>query len=347
MKKQTTIILIHCILMGVIIIQACEKKGGGSQSAGTTIEFKVPQGWPAPVYDFDKNPLTQQAVHLGRKLFYDGKLSKDGAFPCSGCHQQVAAFGTFDHDLSHGYGNSHTLRSSPPLQNLAWHKLFTWDGAATSIEEQCLKHISHPGEMGETVENVVNKLRADNNYPKLFKAAFGDETINPDRLAKALTQFVLTLVSNNSKYDKVLRHEASFNLAEQTGYDIFKAKCAGCHIEPLFTDLNFRNTGLSLDPYLKDFGRSRVTLNAADSLKFKVSSLRNAEKTHPYGHDGRFFDLDNILEHYRSGVVNGPTTDSLVKNKIPLSNYELGQLKAFIYTLTDTSFLNNKQLGPL
>jgi len=117
MKKQTTIILILCILMDVIIIQACEKKSVGSQSAGTPIEFKVPQGWPAPIYDFDKNPLTQEAVTLGGKLFYDGKLSKDGGFPCSGCHQQIAAFSTFDHDLSHGYGNSHTLRSSPPLQN--------------------------------------------------------------------------------------------------------------------------------------------------------------------------------------------------------------------------------------
>lgn len=327
-------------------MEACNKKGGLS-NAVTPIEFKVPEGWPKPLYNFENNPLTQEGVNLGRKLFYDGKLSRDGAFPCSSCHQQIAAFGTFDHNLSHGYGNSHTLRAAPPLQNLAWHKLFAWDGASTSIEQQCLKHISNPIEMGETVDNVLNKLRADNNYPKLFKAAFGNETINADKLAKALTQFVLTLVSNNSKYDKVLRQEASFILPEQTGYDIFKAKCVSCHTEPLFTDLNFRNTGIPLDPVLKDFGRSMVTLNAADSFKFKVPSLRNAERTFPFGHDGRFFDLDNILVHYRSGVVNGPTTDPLVKNKIPLSNYEFGQLKAFIYTLTDTSFLNNKKFGPL
>jgi cytochrome c peroxidase len=152
------------------------------------------------------------------------------------------------------------------------------------------------------------------------------------------------MVSSNSKYDKVMKGEASFNLAEQTGYDLFKTKCAACHKEPLFTDLTFRNIGLRIDPLLKDYGRMTVTSILSDSLKFKVPSLRNAEKTYPYGHDGRFFDFDNLFEHYRSGVVNGPTTDAAIRNGIPLSNYEIGQLKAFIFTLTDTSFLQNKHL---
>lgn len=346
MKIQVTLIIFFFAVTGIALIQACDKKGIVLASAGTPIEFKVPQGWPAPKYDFKSNPLTKEAIDLGRKLFYDGKLSKDGGFPCSSCHHQVAAFGTYDHDLSHGYNFSHTLRNAAPLQNLAWHTSFGWDGASATIEQQCLKHIASLVDMGGSIENVLAKLMADNNYPSLFKAAFGDETINADRLAKALTQFVLTMISSNSKYDKVMRGEASFNLPEQTGYDIFKAKCVSCHTEPLFTDLNFRNTGLPLNAALNDFGRSLVSLNQVDSLKFKVPSLRNAEKTYPYGHDGRFFGFDNVLEHYRSGVVNGATTDPLVKNKISLSNYEIGQLKAFIYTLTDSSFLNNKNLLP-
>jgi cytochrome c peroxidase len=340
MKRVRTIIIVFFISFA--ILEACKKKSAYNP---TYINFKVPDGWPATVYNFNNNPLTREGVELGRKLFYDGRLSKDGGYPCASCHQQAAAFGTYDHNLSHGYGNSHTLRSAPPLQNLAWHKLFNWDGASTTIEQQCLKHISTQNEMGETVENVLNKLKADDSYTAMFKAAFGDATIDADRLSKALTQFVLTMVTSNSKYDKVMRGEDAFILPEQLGYDIYKTKCATCHAEPLFTDLNFRNNGMPLDPTLKDMGRMRVTLNAIDSLKFKVASLRNADKTFPYGHDGRFFDLDAVFEHYRSGVVDGPTTDPLVKNKIPLTNFEFGQLKAFISTLTDTAFINNKQLG--
>jgi cytochrome c peroxidase len=199
--------------------------------------------------------------------------------------------------------------------------------------------------MGESVENVLNKLRDDNNYRTYFKAAFGDETINADRMAKALTQFVLTMVSSNSKYDQVSRGEASFSVAEETGFNIFKAKCASCHNEPFFASNDFRNIGMPVNPFLNDFGRLMVTSNSADTLKFKVPSLRNAQSSFPYGHDGRFFYLDNMFEHYRSGIVDHPATDPLVRNKISLSNFEFGQLKAFIYSLTDTAFLNNKQLG--
>src|SRR5688572_19673092 len=142
MKQNITIIIILFILISVTIIQACKKKDALG-NAGTPMEFKVPEGWPPPEYNFERNPLTHEAVNLGRRLFYDGRLSKDGNFPCSSCHQQIGAFGTYDHDLSHGYGNSHTLRNAPPLQNLAWHKSFRWDGASTTIEQQCLTHITN------------------------------------------------------------------------------------------------------------------------------------------------------------------------------------------------------------
>jgi cytochrome c peroxidase len=334
---------IALFFISFVIIQACKKK---ATYHPTPVEFKVPKGWPAPQYNFTNNPLTREGIELGRKLFYDGRLSKDGGFPCSSCHQQVAAFGTYNHNLSHGYGNSHTIRSAPPLQNLAWHNLFNWDGSSTTIEQQTLKHIAAPDEMGETVDNVLNKLRTDDAYRGMFTSAFGDPTIDADRLSKALTQFVLTMVTTNSKYDKVMRAEESFVLPEQLGYDIYKSKCASCHNEPLFTDVSFRNIGMPVDATIRDFGRMRVTLNPGDSLKFKVPSLRNVDKTFPYGHDGRFVDEDALFEHYRTGVVNGPTTDPLVKNKVPLTNFEFGQLKAFISTLTDTAFLNSKQLGP-
>jgi cytochrome c peroxidase len=189
--------------------------------------------------------------------------------------------------------------------------------------------------MAESVDNVIAKLKQDATYRRLFRAAFGDGEINADRMTKALSQFVLTIVSNNSKYDKVKRGEATFTLAEQLGYDIFKTKCASCHQEPLFTDFSYRNIGLTLDPGLKDFGRMKVTGNRNDSLKFRVLSLRNCQLTRPFSHDGRFFSFTNMYMHYNGQVVNGPTTDPLVVPGIPLSNFEQGQLTAFLNTLTD------------
>jgi len=342
MKRQILILIFSFVAISFIALEACKKK---NENLTTPIEFVAPPGWPQPAYNFQNNPLTQQGIELGRKLFYDGILSKDGGYPCAGCHQQIGAFGTFDHDRSHGYNNSHTLRNAPPLTNLAWQSYYKWDGSANTLEKVILDHISARDEMGETVENVVSKLNAEASYKPMFNAAFGSETATAERLSKAISQFVLTMVSSNSKYDKVKRGEANFTTAEQTGYDLYKSKCTGCHQEPLFTDLNFRNIGMPVDINLADIGRMKVTGNAIDSLKFKVPSLRNVERTFPYGHDGRFFGLDNVLEHYRSEVVNGPTTDPLIKNKIPMSNFEFGQLKAFMYTLTDTSFISAKQFA--
>ncbi len=328
-----------------LLLLSCNKNDSTTVKAVTPVSFTQPAGWPNAVYNFADNPLTEQGIALGKKLFYDGRLSKDGQFPCASCHQQDAAFGTFAHDLSHGFNNSHTLRNAPPLQNLAWYSEFHHDGGITHLDLQPLAPITNPVEMAETIDNVLNKLRADAVYRSMFTAAFGSDDINTKRMTQALSQFMLTMVSANSKYDKVMRGEATFNLPESLGYDIFKQKCASCHKEPLFTDLSYRNTGLSVDAVLQDNGRMRITQNPADSLKFRVPSLRNIMVSSYYGHDGRFFDVYQVLEHYNSGVINGPTTDPLVKNKIPLSNFEKGQLVAFFTALTDSAFLKNKKLA--
>lgn len=331
--------------MGLLLLAGCKKNDPNAVKPVTPVSFTQPAGWPQPVYNFTDNPLTEQGIALGKKLFYDGRLSKDGQFPCASCHQQDAAFGTFAHDLSHGFNNSHTLRNAPPLQNLAWYSEFHHDGGITHLDLQPLAPITNPVEMAETIDNVLNKLRADATYRMMFTAAFGSEEINTKRMTQALSQFMLAMVSANSKYDKVMRGEATFNLPESLGYDIFKQKCASCHKEPLFTDLSYRNTGLSVDAVLQDKGRMRITQNPADSLKFRVPSLRNIMVSSYYGHDGRFFDVYQVLEHYNSGVINAPTTDPLVKNKIPLSNFEKGQLVAFFTALTDSAFLKNKKLA--
>ena len=342
MKGVVTILIASILLVSMLSTGSC-KRSYNTDDIGTRIDFSIPSGWPAPQYNFLNNPLTEEGFELGRKLFYDGRLSADGNYSCSGCHQQVAAFGTFDHDLSHGINNSHTLRNAPPLHNLAWQKEFGWDGAAKSLDQKIIDHITSPIDMGETVENVLNKLEADADYKRMFGAAFGDANITSERMTKAISQFLLMMVSSNSKYDKVKRNEASFTASEDVGYNIFKQKCSSCHVEPLFTDYTYRNTGIPVDPFLDDGGRMRVTANTIDSLKFKVPSLRNADATFPYGHDGRLTGYDQVFEHYRSGVVDGPTTDPFVKNKIPLTNFEFAQLKSFLSTLTDTSFINNRK----
>lgn len=309
------------------------------------IPFIVPKGWPQPLYDFKNNPVSEEGFQLGRKLFYDGLLSKDGNFSCASCHQQFAAFATYDHNLSHGFNNSFTKRNAPPLFNLAWQKNFMLDGGINHLDLQPLAPIADTNEMAETIDNVLKKIKADTAYKRMFKAAFGDATINTQRLTRALSQFVVMLVSNNSKYDRVMRGEDSFNLPQSLGYSIFKIKCASCHAEPMFTDYTYRNAGLPADDFLKDYGRMKITHNAADSLKFKVPSLRNAQVTFPYGHDGRFYSLIEVMNFYNKKTVAGPTTDSLLTHGISLSNFEIGQLTAFIYTLTDSIFINNKRFA--
>jgi cytochrome c peroxidase len=163
---------------------------------------------------------------------------------------------------------------------------------------------------------------------------------------KALSQFMLQLVSNNSKYDRVQRGEDSFNLPQKLGYEIFKQKCVSCHVEPFFTDFTYRNTGMQMDKYLNDVGRMKITSNNNDSLKFRVPSLRNVMITFPYGHDGRFFGLSNVFEHYRSKMQPIATTDTLLKNKLYLSNFQIGQLTSFLYTLTDSVFIKNPKFAP-
>ena len=330
------------IALGAMLAESC-RKSTDKGPATTPLTFSVPQGFPQPAFDFNASPVTKEGFELGRHLFYDGRLSKDGNFPCASCHQQFAAFSTFDHDLSHGFNNQFTTRNAPGLFNLAWHSTFQWDGGVNHLEVQPLAPITAPNEMAEDINNVIEKLKQDANYPTMFRAAFGTTEINSQRMLKALSQFMIMMVSSNSKYDKMKRGQATFNSAEQAGYVTFQAKCASCHVEPMFSDFSFRNNGLTLNTYLKDYGRMRITNRASDSLKFKVPSLRNVYETYPYMHDGRFWNLSQVLDHYSSGITNSATLDPLLKNGIPLTATEKFNLIYFLGTLSDTTFTRDKR----
>ncbi|MFT4532731.1 MAG: cytochrome c peroxidase [Saprospiraceae bacterium] len=309
------------------------------------IEFEYPNHFPKPVYDFAKNKLTEKKVRLGRVLFYDPILSLDGSISCASCHSPYNAFAHTDHDLSHGIDDKIGIRNAPPLFNLAWQNSFMWDGAINHLDMQALAPITSPSEMGDSLLNVIMKLESSEKYRTLFNEAYGDSTITGQRLLLSLSQFQLTLVSGNSKYDKIKEGVDTFNIQEKLGYDLFVVNCSSCHTEPLFTSGNFASNGLKLDSTLMDFGRGRVTRLKSDNLLFKIPSLRNLEYTNPYMHDGRFEKLREVLNHYTDGVVNYGDAESSVRitKRFSLTSNEKSDILAFLRTLNDQDFVFTKK----
>lgn len=304
----------------------------------------IPEGLPKPTYDFSKNPLSKQGVALGRYLFYDSKLSKDSSVSCGFCHQQFAAFGHFDHSLSHGIMGRMTNRAVPTLFNLIWQKDFMWDGGINHLEVQPISPITNENEMGIELKELIPRLQKNKTYRSMFKAAFGTEEVTSQRMLKALAQFMATMISFETKYDSVMRKTAEFTAEERAGYVTFQQKCAACHREPFFTDYSMRNNGLPYLPAMNDIGRMLITDDAGDYLKFKVPTLRNILVSAPYMHDGRFLDIFQVFAMYDHGQEKSNTIDPLVKNGIALSPKDQRQLYMFLNTLTDKNFINNKEL---
>jgi cytochrome c peroxidase len=307
--------------------------------------FHVPKNWPKPNYDFKKNPIIKEKVLLGRVLFYDPILSRDSSISCSSCHSQYNGFAHADHALSHGINDQIGTRNAPSLVNLAWQKNFMWDGAIHHLDAQAISPISNPMEMNEQLGNVVKKLNRSKLYKGLYYSAYNDSNVTGEKTLKAISQFLLTLVSSNSKYDLVMRKEEKFTDQEKNGYEIFKKNCSSCHKEPLFTNNEFENNGLLPDKKLFDVGRNKITLNPNDSFKFKVPTLRNLEFTYPYMHDGRFRNLNEVINHY----VEKKFKHKIVSLKLPQnfnpSSKEKTDLVAFLLTLTDKSFIYNEKFG--
>jgi cytochrome c peroxidase len=346
LKPKVLISLFAFVVSSLCIISAAKDDGFGPFNP-TPLAFEIPKGWPKPAINyFSKNKLTEQGFQLGKKLFYDGRLSKDGEVSCASCHQPFAAFSTFDHDLSHGIYNSFTTRNAPALVNLAWMTNFHWDGAINHLEVQPLAPLTAPNEMGQTLDSVLFMIKNDAIYRKMFKAAFGDTAVSSQRMLRALAQFTGSLVSANSKYDRVMNGLDTFSNFEKRGYVHFKNNCASCHKEPLFTDNSFRNNGMPLNRF-KDLGRQQISNLSADSLKFKVPTLRNIQLTYPYMHDGSIFSVPQVIDHYTSGInINQFGLDTALQRPIRLNKMEKNELVYFLYTLTDTVFTKNKRFAP-
>ena len=296
------------------------------------------------------NPLTIEGVELGQRLFNDARLSRNNAQSCASCHDYSKAF-TDGRVNSIGVEGHPGRRNAMPLMNLAWAKEFFWDGRAKSLREQVLMPIQDAHEMNERLDAVVAKLAADSKYPARFNAAFGSTNISAEVMALALEQYLLTLVSQDSKFDRAARKLEKLTPQEQRGLQLFVtehdparglrgADCFHCHGGNLFSNHQFMNNGLA--GRASDVGRMEVTGAETDHAKFKVPSLRNVSLTAPYMHDGRFATLEDVVEHYNGRLHRTRTLDpNLAKHPesgLGLSAEDKAALVAFLKTLTDESF---------
>jgi cytochrome c peroxidase len=303
------------------------------------IQFKIPEHFPEPIYNFTNNPITREGFELGRKLFFDKRLSLDNSVSCSSCHQPHLAFSDAGKVLSQGFGQALGDRNSPSLSNLAWYPAFMWDGGVNHIEISSFAAITHPAELNIDFAILLERLRAIPSYQLMFEKAFGSPGIDDQRFFYAITQFIGLLISSESKYDRVLQGKTQFEPKESLGKTLFDQHCASCHKGVLQTDFSYRNNGLSSE--FSDAGRYRITNNPDDLGKFRVPSLRNVALTFPYMHDGRFSSLEEVLNHYTSGIQNSVTLDPILNTPISLDSNEREALIAFLHTLSDFNFTQN------
>jgi cytochrome c peroxidase len=354
----------------VIALCGCRKDqtsfGPPGEGPPTPYQLDLPSNFPSMDIPAD-NPLTVEGVALGRYLFYDKRLSGNDHMSCNTCHTHSTSF-TDGGATSAGIDGIHGTRSAMALVNLGFMHFFFWDGRSTSLEHQVLEPVRNPIEMHTTWPEVMTKLQSDPAYPPLFQAAFGTTTVDSLLVAKAIAQFLRTLVSGNSDYDKWKRGEGQLSPDALAGYVLFTteagtpgeqiplygsnttvtgqggADCFHCHTEGLFTDGLFHNNALDAVP--SDSGRADVTHLPGDLGKFRTPTLRNIVLTHPYMHDGRFHSLDQVLDHYNEGQVASPTTDPFMKftdegHTMELTAEQRDQLKAFLNSLADYDFVND------
>ena len=307
------------------------------------VALNIPKNFPKPVYNFKDNKLSPAIFTLGRKLFYDPILSKDSSISCASCHQRIAAFAHIDHALSHGINGLFGKRNVPALQNLIWRDAFMWDGGVNNLEMQPINPIVNPVEMDEKLLNVLMKLRRNKDYREEFQAAFGDTVISTKRVLKSLAQFTGLMISSDSRYDKYKRGEDTLSKNELNGMKLFQSHCANCHSGELFSDNSYRNNGLKPDTSLHDVGRALITGADSDNYKYKVPSLRNIEMTYPYMHDGRFRNLNQVLDHYAGGNYYTNSYDKSLSKTAGLKEDEKNDIIAFLKTLTDKTFLYDKR----
>lgn len=357
--------LAFLILIVLWAIAGCTKEPSGSEQSLPALTL------PLPAYDYsypdmglayanpgiqffeatpEDNPVTNAGAALGRVLFYDTRLSSNYTISCAHCHEQSKSF-TVSEATSRGLHGQRTHRNASHLINLRYNRRQFWDLRASTLEEQVLMPIADPIEMGLSLDELIPRLESTAFYPTLFEDAFGTSEINADRVARALAQFIRSIVSTQSKYDIGVTNDfANYSAEELAGKALFFnniTRCNQCHMTGNFYTPQAMNNGLEY-PH-QDLGLYAVTGNEADKGKFKVPSLRNVTVSGPYMHDGRFETLLDVINHYDHGVVAQPYLDDRVTQELTVGGtpYQLGlseidkqALIAFLATLTDSTLLS-------
>lgn len=349
---------VFALVLGAFIF-SCKKEATGKmvQYNDTPYQLQfVNNTLPVPTLPTD-NILTVEKVRLGRMLFYNKNLSSDGTISCASCHNQKNAFSDIN-KFSIGVNGATGDRQAMAIFNMAWHdNEFFWDGRAHLLRDQSLMPIENPLEMNESLDNVIKKLNTDQAIKNQFIRAFGSFEITAEKMSLALENFMMSIISDDSKYDRYLVGLAQLTPSEERGRvlffgeynqffpDVSGADCAHCHAGNNFENNLYMNNGLDEDAFFIDFGRELVTDLATDRAKFKVPSLRNIAVTAPYMHDGRFQTLEEVVDHYNSEVKNSTTVDPALLGTtatgLMLDEQEKQDLVNFLKTLTDHTFLNN------
>ncbi len=375
MKRFIAFLLITCF--AVMAISSCSKNSDTAATTPTTDPLAA-LNLPATPFNYASpalpnyltapniiaqlntpagNQVTDWGATLGRVLFYDKNLSLNKTISCASCHKPEHAFSD-NLALSKGFLGGNTGRNSMGLINAAYYPngRFFWDERAATLEAQVLQPIQDHVEMGLTLDTLVARSAATTHYPYLFEKAFATTTITTDRIARALAQFVRSIVSYQSKYDAGRAafppnqnpgavNFANFTAQENRGKEIFftptLSSCAACHGTETFTSARAENNGLDL--VLTDLGVGGANSNPANNGQFKVNSIRNIELTAPYMHDGRFTTLEQVVEHYSTGIKATPNLSPQLRNpngtprNLNLSAADKAALVAFMKTLTDAT----------
>lgn len=299
----------------------------------------VPLGLPQIPWPED-NSYSKKKAELGRLLYFDKRVSADGTISCSTCHSIPRAF-TDNKPVSEGIHGRLGTRHSPTVINVAYQKLLFWDGRASSLEEQSKGPIANPKEMSlvdnphEAYQECQERIKSIPGYRILFKEVFGNEECTIEEISKAIATFERTVLSGNSPYDRYRAGDKSAMTQEQIdGYEVFKRTgCSICHAGPNFTDGRFVNIGVGMNAEHPDLGRYEVTKKNSEWGAFKVPTLREVSKTHPYMHDGSLATLEEVIDYYDKGGIPNRNLHPLMR-PLELTEPDKKSLLSFMYALS-------------
>ncbi|WPP52466.1 cytochrome-c peroxidase [Catalinimonas niigatensis] len=348
MKTRSYSYFFFLVWLGV----ACGKKQEVLEPTPYTLSIpaNLQKAMPIPRH----NPMTEEGVVLGKKLFYDPLLSANNQISCATCHVAALSFSDGKTLSNAGLSKKTFVRHVPHLTNVGWSEGLFWDGGANNLESMVFGPLTHPDEMGEDLEQLLQELQQMPDYPHLFRKAYGTDSIQSALVARALAQYMRTLISADSRYDRFVRSEegGSLSAIEREGLNLFKEKCASCHAfesgkKDFFTDFSYHNNGLdtifSEEEERVSMGRFRISFDSTQIGAYKTPTLRNVALTAPYMHDGRFQSLKEVLDHYNQNMLASPYLDTALQNSngqvgIPMQEGEKEAIIAFLHTLSDQDF---------